>query len=309
MLPFAILLGSIIACWRLAQSQELTVMRVAGMSTMQFLYPALVVAFVLGVGNVLLINPLGEMMYNHYEQLESALLAGTNDGRHSFLARKKFWLRDSTAGQQLIVHASCFSLEGVALHMREVSIFIFKGNNDFTERIEAESGTLQNGGFYQLYQTWSTQPGTHPTYSDTLYLPTDMKIEHIQEHLSTPESISIWTLLRFLNFFESSNNTVALGYRLRLQEFLAFPFLLCATVLVASAFVISHQQSRISGIKVLARVAGITICGFLLHFLSKVFYALGQATILPPILATWGPTMITGLLGSITILHFEEGGQ
>ena len=57
-LPFAVLIGTIGIFLMLSRSSELVVLRAAGISVWQFMLPAMLVAFFLGVAFVLIYSPL-----------------------------------------------------------------------------------------------------------------------------------------------------------------------------------------------------------------------------------------------------------
>ncbi|KAF0138531.1 MAG: lipopolysaccharide export system permease protein, partial [Rhodospirillaceae bacterium] len=74
-LPFAVMLGGMVVLWRLSRSRELVVMRAVGISAWQFLLPVLLIVFLMGVGNVAFLNPLGAALYARYERQEDVLLS------------------------------------------------------------------------------------------------------------------------------------------------------------------------------------------------------------------------------------------
>src|SRR4030042_3045203 len=71
-LPFAVLIGAIGIFLMLSRSSELVVLRAAGISVWQFTLPAMVVAFLLGVGFVLLYNPIAAVARGQAEDLYAA---------------------------------------------------------------------------------------------------------------------------------------------------------------------------------------------------------------------------------------------
>ncbi|MBV9814297.1 MAG: LptF/LptG family permease, partial [Alphaproteobacteria bacterium] len=60
-LPFAILFGTMLAFWRLTRNNELVVARAAGVSVWQFLSPAVIVAFLIGLVAVTIFNPIASL--------------------------------------------------------------------------------------------------------------------------------------------------------------------------------------------------------------------------------------------------------
>lgn len=299
-LPFAVMIGGIVAFWWLSRSHELVVMRAAGISAWQFLLPLLVIVLGIGVGNVAVINPLGAALYVRYEHLEETLLRRNNP---LSLSENGLWLRE-TIGQYLsVVHAGRVRQEGIVLFLYDVSIFLFKEQNGFQERIEAERGVLRNDGHYELYQVRVMRTEKPPVHHTVLRLPTTLTVGRIQENFASPETVSVWALPGFIRFFEQSGFS-ARAHRLHLQTLMAAPFLLCAMVLAAAVFVMPQNQRKGS---MLWRIAGATATGFVVYFFSKVTHALGQSATLPVVLAAWSPTLIMGLLGLGAVFYFEDG--
>jgi hypothetical protein len=68
-LPFAVLIGSIGIFLMLSRSSELVVLRAAGISVWQFTLPAMIVAFLIGIGFVLVYNPLAAVARGEAERL------------------------------------------------------------------------------------------------------------------------------------------------------------------------------------------------------------------------------------------------
>ena len=62
LLPFSVLVGAMACYLALSRRNELVVARSAGMSAWQFVTPALIAAFLLGIGATLVYNPLSAAM-------------------------------------------------------------------------------------------------------------------------------------------------------------------------------------------------------------------------------------------------------
>ena len=95
-LPFAILLGGIIAFWRLTRSSELIVARAAGVSAWGFLAGPLLVAVALGTAATAGLSPLSSMLLARAERIEFTKLR-TGSGMTT-LAGVRLWLRQSERG-------------------------------------------------------------------------------------------------------------------------------------------------------------------------------------------------------------------
>ena len=80
-LPFAVLLGGILAFWRLTRSSELIVARAAGVSAWHFLSAPLLCAIMLGAIATGAVSPLASAMLARAEALDNAYLKQRRPGQ------------------------------------------------------------------------------------------------------------------------------------------------------------------------------------------------------------------------------------
>jgi lipopolysaccharide export system permease protein len=298
-LPFAILFGTMLACWRLTRSNELMVVRAAGVSVWQFLAPPVTVALLIGVVAVTVFNPLASLAAARFELLNARVLNQTSD--ELLLSSSGLWLRQSDLhGNQVIIHADRRDRPGFVLD--GVTVFLFDGGIRYRARIDAASATLEPGD-WRLADSIRWGPGeTTPTHFAVSRLATELTAHKIDESFASPETMSFWQLPGFIALLEKSGFP-AQRHRLHFDVLLARPFLLCAMVLVAAVF--SLKMQRLGG-AVAMIVAGVG-CGFGLYVLSDIVYALGLAARVPVALAAWTPTGISLIFGVSMLLHLEDG--
>lgn len=301
LLPFAVLIGAMVAMWRLTRSHELVVMRSVGVSAWQFLGPAVLVVGLLGVLNVTVLNPVSAALYKSYEELEDSVLlnrAGSFD-----ISSSGLWLREPRPdGGYTVVHAGNVRQDGFRLDMRDLAFIRVDRGERFVQRVEARLGSLEDGRF-RLHDVWIMDPGQPGRHVQVMSLPTTLTLGRVQENFASPETISFWELPQFIQFFEAAGFS-ANAHRLHWHSLLASPLLLCTMVLVAAVFSVSPNQR---GGRAFARVLGGVAAGFLLYFFSRLTLALGLSATLPPWLAAWSPPLITLLVGATALLHLEDG--
>jgi lipopolysaccharide export system permease protein len=298
-LPFAILFGTMLACWRLTRSNELMVARAAGVSVWQFLAPAVIVALLVGVVAVTLFNPLAALAAARFELLNARILNQSSD--ELLLSSTGLWLRQSDAhGDQVIIHADRRDAPGLVLD--GVTVFRFDGATRYAARIDARSATLEKG-------EWLIEDGfrwvhdqTTPQHFAVRRLETELTPRKIEESFASPDTMSFWELPGFIALLEASGFS-AERHRLHFDVLLARPFLLCAMVLVAATFSLRMQRAGGAVAMIVAGVAS----GFALYVLSNIVYALGLAAKVPVVLAAWTPTGISLIFGISMLLHLEDG--
>ncbi|MEF8762019.1 LptF/LptG family permease, partial [Stenotrophomonas sp. A3_2] len=92
-LPFAVLLGGIVAFWRLTRSSELIVARAAGISAWQFLAAPVAVALLFGGLATVAVSPLSSVMFARAEALDNQFIRKT--GGPLKLTGGQLWLRQA----------------------------------------------------------------------------------------------------------------------------------------------------------------------------------------------------------------------
>jgi lipopolysaccharide export system permease protein len=296
-LPFTVLFGAMFSFWRLANANEIIIARAAGVSIWQFLMPAMIFTFGVGVFQVVIFNPFSAVMLSKFENVEAKYLKRTT----SMLAVSKngLWLRQSDVGGQAVIHALRVSQEEMKLH--DVIIFQFEGSDKFVGRIDAEVAQLKVG-YWDIRDAWISTPNRAVRRVAKYKLPSDLTLTKIQESFASPETMSFWDLPAFIAELEAAGFS-GHRHRLHLYSLLALPVLLCGMVLVAAAFTV-HINKR-SG--AFSAVVGGVVISFFLYILGDTVHALGLSTNVPTQLAAWTPASVTLMIGLALLLHLEDG--
>lgn len=297
--PFAALFGGMLTFWRLARHHELVVTRAAGISAWQFLLPVIIVGFLLGVFLTTALNPLASTSLSQFERKESLMLKGHQN--LLTLGKSGIWLRQSNADGPAVIRASKILTAGSDITLFDITVFRYRGTDEFYRRIDAEQASLEDG-FWHLKNAVIHEPETTPRSENIVWLETDLTLASIQDSFVPPETMSFWSLPRFVDKLEESGFS-AVRHRLHLHSLLASPLLMCAMVLIAATF--SMRHSRRGGASYV--IAGGVLTGFVLYFFSDIVFALGQSDSIPVVLAAWTPSGVAALLGLAMLLHLEDG--
>jgi lipopolysaccharide export system permease protein len=296
-LPFCVLIGAMFCYLSLSRRLELVIARASGMSAWQFVAPALIVAFLIGVAATTLYNPVSAVLQERSKRFEAELFGDNHEGARG--AGGTFWAsqRDNTG--TAIINAQ--SSRGQGAELSGVTVFTFDTAGRFKQRIEARAAVLKPG-VWQLLDARIYAMATLPLDQPMFLLKTSLTPEQARESFATPETVPFWDLPTYITIAEHAG-LVAAGYRLQFQKLLARPFLLAAMVFLAAA--VSLRFFRFGGVQkmVLSGVAA----GFLLYVLSKVTEDLSKADLLHPVAAAWLPVCVGGLTGFIALLYQEDG--
>lgn len=295
--PFAVLFGGMHTYWRLTRSHELVVTRAAGISIWQFLFPAIVLALLIGVFKITVFNPVASAMLSRFDQMEGKFLLG----RTNLLAVSKsgLWLRQADGNRQSVIHAS--RVTPYDMHLKEVIIFLYRGDDRFIGRVDAAEARLEDG-FWHLQDALLTAPGQTAVFKAEHKVKTNWTLDKIQESFATPETMSFWDLPGFIDLLDAAGFS-ATRHRIYWYSLLAAPVLLCAMVLIAASF--SLRLARRGGVALI--IASGVLFGFLLFFISDLVFALGLSSSIPALLAAWTPAGFSMLVGLFVLLHLEDG--
>src|SRR5262245_43517403 len=295
-MPFCVLIGAMSCYLNLSRRNELVIARAAGMSAWEFVAPAVLVAFLLGIFATAVYNPVSAYMQEQSKRFEADIF-----GKREFGLQDTggFWVRQRSVDGQSIINARSSSEQGVKLS--GVTVFTFDANGKFQDRIEAKSALLRRGSWElsdaRVYAS-SVPPADHKVFS----LSTNLSPEQVRESFATPETLPFWELPDYIATAENAGLSSA-AYRLQYQKLLSRPFLLAAMVMLAASF--SLRFFRMGGVQTM--VLGGILSGFLLYVLSKITEDMSKAELLSPVVAAWAPVLVGGLTGFLVLLHQEDG--
>ncbi len=302
-LPFAVMLGGILAFWRLTRSSELIVARAAGVSAWGFLAGPVLCALLLGATATAALSPLSSVMLRRAEMLDNVYLR--TGGGPLALSGGQLWMRQSdnelAPGGVAIIHGFGVHVEGHTLRGAELSVFRLDNADRLLARIEAKRAIL-GGKMWTLEDARVVRPDRLPEPPRTVTLPTDLTVARVQDSFASPDTLSVWVLPDFIALLDRSGFS-SLRHRLHYQALLALPLLAGVMALVAAGF--SMRPTRRGGV---ARMIGSGVAaGFALFMVSKLAEEFGQSGALPVALAAWAPAGAGLMLAVALLLHVENG--
>jgi lipopolysaccharide export system permease protein len=313
-LPFAILLGGILAFWRLTRSSELIVARAAGVSAWGFLTGPALVALLLGAAAVTGLSPLSSMMLARAERMDQAFLR--TGGGLSALAGGRLWLRqadrEGEAGGVAILAGRPAGLRpadprpgpggGPArFELQGVTVWRLSAEDRPVGRIEAPRARLEDG-HWVLEGAIRFGPDRRAFPPERIELPTELTAGRIEDSFASPETLGFWSLPGFIAVLEQAGFS-AVRHRIQYQSLLALPLLTLAMALLAAGF--SMRHNRRGGVAQMI-AAGIA-AGFALFVVDRISNEFGEAGSLPVVLAAWAPAVAGLLLALALLLHLEDG--
>lgn len=294
-LPFATLGGAMVAFIGLTRRLELVVARAAGVSVWQFLTPPLLIVLLIGIFSVTVYNPVSAFMKQKADTIEIGLFGRTGPANGD----TSLWIRQRSANGQSILRAEQSSERGARLG--SVTAYVFDLDNRFRERVEAARAVLTPGRWV-LEEARVLPVGAEPRSVPVYELPTFLSADQVSQSFVTPDAVPFWNLPDFAERTEAAGLDAA-AYRLRFQVLLARPLLLLAMVLIAACF--SLRFFRMGGVS--RMVSGGVLSGFVLYVATKLASDLGGAGLLSAPVAAWSPAIVGSMLGTLVLLHQEDG--
>lgn len=294
---FAILVGSIGALLFLNRKSELAVMRAGGMSVWQFLFPGILVAFLVGLLGVFAYNPMAaagrataEKKFAEAFGRDANLLKAQGGGS---------WLRQDGADGESVIGAVAASNRGLTL--TGVMAFVYDREGHFTERVDAARADLKEG-YWVMRNAWIARLGREPEKYDTYLLSTYLTPDRVQDALGTVFSVSVFELPGLIEVAEKAKLSTE---RLRVQYelLLSRPLLCIAMVLLAATVSLKSFRSG----RIQTMVGSGMIGGFGFFLASEISRQIGVAGLAPAWAAVWLPVILLLLVSATVLLHQEDG--
>ncbi|MFZ2990276.1 LPS export ABC transporter permease LptG [Ideonella sp.] len=281
--PIAVLIGTIYAMARLAQSSEFTILRTAGLGPTRALTLLLVLGLFLGA----LTFCVGEYLAPWSEQRAADLKARPRGGPN--LGRAGAWLKEHRVTAEGSRNYS-INVETSAAGGKLQGIRIFEHDDEgrLLSRIEAETGVVsssRNGSVWHLEGVQSTR---WPAQADAalaeqtlaaLDWPTTLDASLVNAAISPIGSMSTANLWRYSRHLTDQEQT-SQRYELQFWKRAFYPF--ACIVMVALALPFAYLHARAGGISL--KVFGGIMLGISFVLLNNVVGHLG-------LLRSWTPWM------------------
>lgn len=296
-MPFVFLIAGLILFWQLGRASELVVMRSSGVSAWQFLAPVMLTAFVLGLLNFVVFQPLGASFLKQFSAYETQYLGKPT--RLASLNKQGLWLREADEHETLLMHAGHFSLPDA--HLTAPMVLRLDKKGRLIDRIDASKGTFLENGWQLERGTIMDAAGVTAPFAARL-IRLDARRDDVLFDFTRSEMLSSWSLPGHIATLAASGfptRTLVLYY----QNLLATPFLWTAMALIAVAVSLTpHRMGRAT----LMLVVGVA-AGFFYFLFARYFEALTLTQRIPEMLAAWVPVILATLIPISSLLQTEDG--
>lgn len=288
--PMAVLLGALVTMAGLARNSEITAMKAAGVSQLGLMLALAPAAVMVALPQFWIDDRLVP------PAVEALRIWGVGDYEPDFARdpQGNVWLRHH--GDIVRIH----SIDLARQVLGGVTIFRRDPQGRVEREIQATRALPDNGG-WMLYDVTVTDPAAGEVQRlDHMAWRRAPSAGALLALASHPREMPLSQLRRF-----ASQTGTAAGpdylYAVWLNKRLAMPV---ATMLILFlAIPLVQGFSRRAGMAAILAV-GIAI-GFLYFTLDGLVLALGEAGLLPPVLAAWGPTLVFAAVAGTIAVQYE----
>ncbi len=277
-LPISAFFGSLIGFLLLIRNSEKIILDTSGISNMRLNLPCVLLYFFIGIFFITIANPLISFFDEKYSELEYRYIDRVD--KFASITKNGLWLKQINDEKNLssVLYAKRILEQGKKLE--DFMVLEYDDKGMFQGRLDGSFAELE-GGYWIMFETQiSPKYGVSTFEESNLKYKTNIKLEDITDSLSSPTSISIWRLVKFINFLESLGYS-AVDFKMHFYNLIFLPLLIASLVLLSSSLVINLKQND----KFIKTVFYSFISIFFVYFSSNLLDALGNSSQIHPILS------------------------
>ena len=183
-----------------------------------------------------------------------------------------------------------------------VTIYVFDKNNNFLNRIEAESANISS-------LTWSLKKAkimdkdgkTLSEHMDDLSYTSLYNLDKINALYSNLDTISFWNINDEIKLLEERGYSTK-RMETKLQKSLAYPFFLLAMILLSGVFTLGIRSKENN----LTYIFITIITCVLIYFFNDFSAALGKTEKLSVEVAVWMPIIIIFIFSAVGVIYANQ---
>jgi len=294
--PFIILLSGIWFFLKIKKSDEVTAMKVSGMSNVSIIMIPGLLSIAIGIFVITSINPITSLLVKKYESIK-----GNYERDLDYLAaitENGIWIKEKGLKTNTIIRSSY--LENT--NLMDVTIYEFDKNLNFLKRIESKSANINSFEWILKNVTIVNNEGK--------VLSSNIKEFSYVSAYDLKKIISLYTNLDTISFWNIESQIKLLeerGYSTKdmeskLHRSLAYPFFLLSMVLLSGVFTLgtSSKESNLNYV-FLAIISSVII-----YFFNDLSLVLGKTEKLPIEVSAWMPIVIIFIFSAVGVIHANQ---
>ena len=261
----------------LIKNSEFLVISSVGMPYFKIIIPGIFVYFFLGIFFVTIINPFSAIFHDRYTELEYRYIEKTD--KFASITKNGIWLKQFNENKKVssVLYAQQISDNGKILI--DFMLLEYDEKGVFQGRLDGKKADLQNG-FWSMNDVQISPKYSEASFINNIKYQTNIKPSDITNSFSSPNSISIWKIGKFIVFLEDLGYS-ANEFKLYYYNLMILPFFQSLLVLLASSLVINLKQNS----KLSKTVISAFILIFMIYFLSNLVDAVATSSQISPFMA------------------------
>ncbi len=296
--PIILLVTTLTTFAMLSRNNEVTACKAAGVSLYRLSLPVILAAaglagllWLLGSEVLAASNERMAVLQAQIKGREAVPQHQRADQRWRFATDQRLYnYRQYDAGKQLVKNLQVLELDD---------------RRHLVRRLVAESAAYAGDGWWALKNGWTREFGDHQVtsferFDDVKKARLPVEPEFFLGELRSPDEMNFSELRQYLTELEATGQQEPV-LEVELYDKIAYPTISLVMALVALPFsFLLGRRGALYGIG-LAIVLGIVFLA-----LMATFKALGQAAVLPPLIAVWSPSLIFSLLALYLFLGIRS---
>ncbi len=302
-LPFAVLLTTVLVFRRLSLDSEIDVIRSIGVSAWRFLKPVIVASTIISILAITILNPIAVTLNATYEaQEEIAKGEFTND---KSIIQNNSWIRDKVDDKYYLItlgYVLPTSYQKDEFRIKTGNIRIQDEESNLLKQYIFKRALISDKQWKLFDIEYINYETSQIEHLDHLTLTTNLPASSLVERTISAEFLTFWQLPKNIKLLKQANlNTHQ--HRLYFFNKLSMPLLYIALCIFGA--ILALRPSRRGG-GLFVTSASIT-SGFAIWSFSSIVFSLGLEGNIPAIAAAWLPAIIAFMISLTLILYREDG--
>ena len=295
-LPFCFFFSGMLWVIKVSNTKELVVMRSTGLTIIKIVLPIFIVSIILGLFFVLVFSPLISSTQKKILNIESDVLGKPINS--ILVTNSGFWVKQGNIDGNNMIYAK--NLDSKTMQFNDVIVFSFNKEYEVIKKIKAESSELHSN-YWLLKNTQVINKIGEISFLEKIKIPTSITKNQIKEGFTSPDSLSLWSLIPFIKMFESAGFS-AKKHRYHLYKLFSFPFLLASMSLLGLSFNLNNFARKKTNLLLLVGI----VTGFFIFYTTKIINALSLAGKMPLLFGSMLPIILPLFLAIALIIHADE---
>jgi len=297
MFPFIILISGIWFFLKMKNNDEITAMKVSGMSNFSIMLIPGIISVLLGIFFITSFNPITSVLVKKYEMIK-----GSYEKDQDYLAaitENGIWIKEKNLNKNNIIKSSYLKGENLI----NLSIYEFDQDNNFVKRIEAKSANISSLTWHlKEVKIIDNDGNLLSNNSEIINYNSIYDLEKIKTLYSNLDTVSFWNIKNEIRLLKDRGYSTR-EMETKLHKSLSFPFFLLAMILLSGVFTLGIEFKQN---KMMSYVFITVITCVLIHFFNDFSSALGKTGKLSIEIAVWMPILIIFIFSSVGIIYANQ---